>query len=40
MNCILTKGQKNILKNLPKIIKENFVFSGGTALANFYLLHR
>jgi predicted nucleotidyltransferase component of viral defense system len=37
---ILTKGQKNILKGLPLSLKNNFVFSGGTALAAFYLEHR
>jgi predicted nucleotidyltransferase component of viral defense system len=37
---ILTKGQKNILKRLPLSLKNNFVFSGGTALAAFYLEHR
>jgi len=30
----------NILKRLPVSLKENFVFSGGTALAAFYLGHR
>jgi predicted nucleotidyltransferase component of viral defense system len=37
---ILTNGQKNILERLPVSLKDNFVFSGGTALAAFYLGHR
>jgi len=39
---ILTKNQKIILTELAKIefIQKNFYFTGGTALAYFYLQHR
>jgi len=40
MMNILTNGQKKLLKSLPVTLKDNFVFSGGTALASFYLGHR
>lgn len=39
---ILTKNQKIILTELAKVefIQKNFYFTGGTALAHFYLRHR
>ncbi|MFO7761593.1 MAG: nucleotidyl transferase AbiEii/AbiGii toxin family protein [Desulfobia sp.] len=40
MTEILSKEQNSILAALPDSLKENFVFSGGTALAAFYLFHR
>ena len=40
MSKILRESHLNIFKNLPEFIKEEFVFSGGTALAEYYLEHR
>lgn len=39
---ILSKPQKNFLLEISKIayLRENFYFTGGTALAAFYLMHR
>lgn len=40
MNDILLDHQKEVLESLPPSIKDNFVFSGGTAIAACYLNHR
>lgn len=37
---MFNKEQIQMLYLLPKVIKNNFVFSGGTALSEFYLQHR
>ncbi len=42
MKTILSENQARILNLLAseKVITDNFYLSGGTALAEFYLLHR
>ena len=40
MNRILGDHQNEVLESLPQSITESFVFSGGTALAAYYLHHR
>ena len=40
MSKILREAHLNILKKLPDFVREEYVFSGGTALAEYYFHHR
>ncbi len=40
MHNILSDHQKDVLESLPQSIRDSFVFSGGTAIAAYYLHHR
>ncbi|MGM0539292.1 MAG: nucleotidyl transferase AbiEii/AbiGii toxin family protein [Thermodesulfobacteriota bacterium] len=40
MNNILSDHQKEVLESLPQSIRDSFAFSGGTAIAAYYLHHR
>lgn len=40
MTDILRPSQQDILDNLPDSLRDNFAFTGGTAIAAFFLEHR
>lgn len=40
MSKILRRSHLNILNNLPDFVRREYVFSGGTALAEYYFQHR